>query len=308
MAGKKKNKGRVVKKTNIDKDAIYTLPFFSVPFANNTLKGSRLKKNVRMETTVEIYNDALTGSLQVNPNTITDSMEVTPRDQDIINSLAGLQSFDVYSLRANLKRLGVEMTDADALELSDDMKEKLAAHSLGFIRPLIEKIFGHGVADLNRHDVLQNIFRDPDIVRVKENLRVMSSKTGIPLADIPRFFEEYSDVFLSVAYYRYSFENVSNDIDRFLSWVLEARSHRDMVSSLKTIAQCRQAEATLRFLSNSIRERLRLFQTGFEMFWTDINRNSFRILRKQIEENHTSMGAALCGLVVKINSWKKEFP
>jgi hypothetical protein len=235
-------------------------------------------------------------------------MAVSLRDQDIVNSLAGLYSYDVYSLRANLKRLGVEITDVDALELSDDMKEQLAVYSLGFIGPLVEKIFGQGISELNNKDALQNIFRGSDAARVRENLKIMSAKTGMPLTEIPKFIEEYSDLFLSVAYYRYSFESISADIDRCLSWVLGARSHRDVASSPRTIAQCKQVEVILRFLSNSIRERLALFRACFEKFWEDINRDSFQRMRQQIEENHTSMASALCGLVVKINLWKKEFP
>jgi hypothetical protein len=310
MTDKKKDKDNRFLKKNMDadKDAIDTLPLTSVPLSSNTLKSAKLIKNARMETTVELYHDPLAGSLQIAPKSISDFMDVTLRDQDIVNSLAGLYSFDVYSLRANLKRLGVEMTDVDALELSDGMKEKLTAYGLGFVRPLVEKIFGQETTDLNNKDVLQNIFRDSDVARVRENLKIMSEKTGMPLTDIPKFIEEYSDLFLSVAYYRYSFENISLDIDRCLSWVAEARTHRDVSSSPRTLAQCKQVEAILRFLSNSIRERLALFQACFEQFWTDINRDSFHRMRRQIEENHTSMGSVLCGLVVKISLWKKEFP
>jgi hypothetical protein len=310
MTDKKKDTDNksIKKNADADRDAIDKLPLTSAPLTSKTLKSAKLIKNARLETTIELYNDSLTGSLQITPKSISDFMEVTLRDQDIVNSLAGLYSFDVYSLRANLKRLGVEMTDGDALELSDDMKEKLTVYSMGFVRPLIEKIFEQGTADLNNKDVLQNIFRDSDVARVRQNLKVMSEKTGMPLTDIPKFIEEYSDLFLSVAYYRYSFEGICADIDRCLAWVAAARAHRDVSSSPRTIAQCKQVEMILRFLSNSIRERLALFQACFERFWADINRDSFRRMRLQIEENHTSMGSVLCGLVVKISLWKKEFP
>jgi hypothetical protein len=308
MADKKNDKDKSVKKANADKDAIDTLPLSDIPLTSNTLKNTKLKKNARMETTVEIYSDPLSGSLQISPHALADFMTVSPLDQNIINSLAGLHSFDVYSLRSNLKRLGVEPTDIDALELSDDMKDRLADYCLGFIRPLVEKIFGQGRADLDNKDALQNILRDPNIARVRENLKVMSEKTGIPIEDIPNFFKEYSDVFLSVAYYRYSFESVGKDIDRFLSWVSEVQSHRDVSSSPKTLAQCRQVATAMRFLAGSIRERLDQFQSSFEKFWADINADSFRHLRRQVEENHASMGSVLCGLVVKISLWKKEFP
>jgi len=296
------------KNTDADKDSVDRLPLSSIPLASGALRGARLVKNARMETSVEIHSDPLSGSLQVSPESIADFMETSPRDQAIISSLAGLQSFDVYSLRGNLKKLGVEVKDADALDLSEDMKEGLSIYSLEFTRPLVEKIFGQGSKDIKTTQGLQAILRDPDMARVKENLKVIAEKTGLQLSDIPKFIEEYSEVFLSVSYYRYSFESVGPDIDRFLFWMCEVRSRREVMSSPKILEQCKEVEEILRFLGNSIRERLLQFQTSFELFWADINKESFGEMRKQIEENHSSMGSVLCGLVVKMNLWKKAFP
>lgn len=290
-----------------DKDAVDILPLSSISLASSALKNAKLIKNARMETAIELCKDTLTGSLQIAPDAIKDFMDAAPRDQQIINSLASLNSFDVYSLRSSLKKLGVEVKDVEALELSADMKEKLASYSVAFIRPLVEKIFGQGRADLMNGVGLKNILNDPDMRRVKENLMMISQKTGIPLAGIPKFLEEYSDVFLSVAYYRYSFDRIMPDVDRFLSWMQEVRCYREVASSPPTLAQCKQVEETLCFLSQSIRERLAQFQDVFELFWADINRDSFLQMRRQIEGNHASMGAVLCGLVVKMGTWKKEF-
>jgi hypothetical protein len=305
MSSKKDDKSDKV--AVADKDAIETLPLSSIPLSSTALKNAKLIKNARLETTVEIHSDPLSGSLQISPDAIGDFMETSARDKAIIQSLAGLHSFDVYSLRANLKKLGVEVKDADALELSDNMKEELSVYSMEFIQPLVEKIFGKGREDLQKGG-LEKIFRDTDMERVRENLRIMAERTGISLADIPKFLEEYSDVFLSVSYYRYSFEGVRRDVERFLLWMEEVQRYRDVQSSPKVSAQCRQIEDTMQFLANSIRERLTQFQRSFEMFWENINKSAFQQLRTQIEENHSSMGSVLCGIVVKMNLWKKEFP
>ena len=292
--------------TDLDKDLIDRLPLSSIPLTSSTLRSARLVKNARMETSVEIHNDPLSGSLQVSPESISDFTGASPRDQAIISSLARLHSFDVYSLRVNLKKLGVEVEDAEALDLSEEMKEGLSIYSLEFTRPLVEKIFGQDRKDIKTMGGLQTLFRDPDMVRVKENLKVIAEKTGISLSDIPKFLEEYSEVFLSVSYYRYSFESVSPDIDRFLFWMCEVRSSREVMSSPKTLEQCKEVEEILRFLGNSIRERLLQFQTSFELFWADINKESFGEMCRQIEENHSSMGAVLCGLLLKMRLWKKK--
>ncbi len=290
------------------KDAIDTFPLESIPLSSSSLKQAKLVKNARMETAVEIHSDPLSGSLQVSPETISDFMSATPEDQAIIDKLAGLDSFDVYSLRSNLKSLGVEVQDVEALELSDDMKEGLSMYSLEFISPLVEKIFGRDREDLKSSAGLTKIIQDSDVSKVKSNLKLMAEKTGIPLAEIPEFLQEYSEVYLSVAYYRYSFESIGADIERFLFWVDELKTSREVTTNPIALKQCRITEAVIRFLQASIRERLVKFRSSFEMFWLDINRDSFLEMRKQIEENHGTMGAVLCGLVVKMNGWKKEFP
>ncbi len=297
-----------IKSSDAGKDAIDTFPLGSIPLSSSSLKKAKLVKNARMETAVEIHSDPLSGSLQVSPETISDFMSATPEDQIIIDKLASLDSFDVYSLRTNLKKLGVEVDDLDALELSEDMKEGLSIYSLEFISPLVERIFGRDREDLKTPAGLTKIIQDTDINKVKANLQLMADTTGIPLGDIPEFLQDYSDVYLSVAYYRYSFESVGADIERFLFWIDELKTSREVTSNPISMKQCKITEAIMRFLQASIRERLVKFRSSFEMFWIDINRDSFLEMRKQIEENHGTMGGVLCGLVVKMNGWKKEFP
>jgi hypothetical protein len=304
MADKSKEKAAEAS----DKDSLDVLSLASIPLTSNTLKNAKLIKNSRLETAVELYNDPVAGSLQIYPADIADQIAASPRDQEIINQLAGLSSYDVYSLRTSLKKLGIDVTDTESLELSDDMKESLDNLSVHFTRPLVEKIFGSGKIDVTDSHALQKVFRDPDVARVRENLKIMTEKTGIPLPELPKFLEEYSEVFLSVAYYRYNFDAISIDADRFLAWVKELRDHKDVASSPQTAQSCRKVDEAMRFLIASIRDRLSKFEVSFEMFWKDINRESFATLRKQIEENHASMGAVLCGLGVKLRGWGKAFP
>ena len=298
----KKNKG------GNETDALDTLSLANIPLASNTLKNAKLIKNSRMETAVELYNDPVAGSLQIYPEDIADQIAASERDQEIINQLSSLNSYDVYSLRSSLKKLGIEVVDEQSLELSDEMKESLKELTLQFTRPLIEKIFGTGQIDVTDAGALKKVFRDPDVSRVRENLKVMTEKTGIPMVEIPKFLEEYSDVFLSVAYYKYSFDNIAAEADRMLAWLKALKESREVTSSAQTAAACKKAEEVMQFTLNSMRERLALFNKNFEMFWTHINKDSFIELREQIESNHSTMGSVLCGLSVKVRNWVNEFP
>jgi len=304
---KDKDKGKDGKKTISDSDAIDALPLSMIPLSSTTLKSARLVKNARLETAVEIHNDPVAGSLQIRPEDIVDSLAGSIEDQALVSKLATLPSYDVYSLRSSLKRLGIEVDDT-VLELSDGMKDTLQKYTQEFTRPLIRNIFGSGADEDADTETLMIMFNDPDKTRVAMRLKQMAQKTGLSLAEIPKFIEDYSDVFLSVAYYRHTFQSVVPEINRFWMWLAELRTQREVATAHRTLASCKRVEDSLRFLSTSIRERLTKFQGGFESFWGDINKDSFEKLRKEIEENHAGMGAVLCGLVVKMRHWSHEFP
>src|SRR5262245_16660330 len=103
MADKQKDKTR----SKPDMDSIDTLSLSVMPLASQTLKNAKLVKNSRLETAVELYNDPVAGSLQIYPAEVADQIAASPRDQEIINQLAGLHSYDVYSLRTSLSKLGI---------------------------------------------------------------------------------------------------------------------------------------------------------------------------------------------------------
>jgi len=302
---KSKGSGKGSKPPISDRDAIDALPLAMIPLSSSTLKSARLIKNSRLETAVEIHNDPITGSLQIAPEDIVQARAGSAEDQAIVTKLSMLPSYDVYSLRSSLRRLGIDVDDT-VLELSDNMKDTLSKYSQEFTRPLLRHIFGEG--DEPDADSLMKIFNDPDKTRVTQRLRLMADKTGMPLTEIPTFLADYSDVFLSVAYYRHTFQGIVPDINRFWLWLSDLRTQREVATAHKTLASCKKVEDSLRFLSTSIRERLTKFQNGFEGFWGDINRPSFEKLRSEIEENHAGMGAVLCGLVVKMRNWSHEFP
>ena len=307
MTDKPKDKGKDGKKIVSDKDAIDALPLSMIPLSSSTLKSARLVKNSRLETSVELHNDPVTGSLQIRPEDIVDSQAGSKEDQEIVSKLSALPSYDIYSLRSSLKKLGIEVDDT-VLELSDGMKDTLHRYTLEFTRPLIRNIFGSGEEQKVDAETLLKMFNDPDKTLVAMRLKRMAQKTGMQLSEIPVFLEDYSDVFLSVAYYRHTFQTVVPDINRFWLWLGDLRTQREVATAHRTLASCKRVEDSLRFLSTSIRERLAKFQSGFELFWGDINRDSFERLRKDIEENHAGMGAVLCGLVVKMRNWSQEFP
>lgn len=310
---KDKNKRDELQKSVIsDLDSIDVFPLDVMPIKSPTLRKARLIKNARLETALELYNDPISGSLRISPQKLgdmfADDQQKYADDNAIISQLSMLGSFDVFSLRTVFKKLNLDTIPDDALDLSDKMKGELQAKSQTFIRPLIEKIYGIDYFSGGDVSDIRDVFKNPDIERVRENLKIMTQKTGIPLGEIPDFLEQYSDVFLSLAYYNHSLAGIHHTVDNFFSWIHQTRTQREIMSSAKMMAACESAEHVLQFINMSLHERLEKMQRNFTVFWNDINRSSFQKLQNEISDNHQSLGAVLCGLIVKMRTWEKEFP
>lgn len=287
-----------------DLDKIDTLPLSIIPLSSKSLKAARLVKNARLETAVELHCDARSGSLQIRPEDVATSFPGGRKDHEMIASLAALHSYDVFSLRTSLKKLGVK-AEAGSLNLTDDTKERLQQHAAEFTRPLLQSVYGSGEADPTED--LSKLFRHPDPAHVQARLKTMSQRTGIPVEEIPAFLESYSDLFLSVIYYRDNFDRIAPDVDRCGAWLKDIGLQRDGALSAQNAAHYRRVDEAVRHLSTAIRSRLNGFRRAFDYFWRDMNRDTLGKLRQEIETRHEATGGMLCGLSVKMRDWSRAF-
>ena len=295
---------RAVPQPLSDLDAMDTLPLSLMPLTTKALKAARMVKNARLETAIELHSDARSGSLQIRPEDIATSFPGHREDHRMISSLATLHSYDVFSLRSSLKKIGVE-ADSESLDLSSEMKDRLKQYSSEFTKPLIASIYGNG--EVEDSDDLNKLFRDQKQSHVAERLKMMSQKTGIPVEGIPDFLETYSDLFLSVIYYRDNFERIAPDIDRCSGWLKDINLQREGASSAQNAAHYRRVDEAVRLLSTSIRGRLNGFRRAFDVFWSDMNRDTLAKLQNEIETRHETTGGMLCGLAVKMRHWSRSF-
>lgn len=296
-------------------DRIDQLPLSIIPLKNSSLKSAKLLKNSRLETVLELYNDPVSGSLQIpTDENLTDALgighsDAAEHDKLVIRQLAKLHSFDIFSMRNSLQRIGLDMElDDDVFQLSDDMKSALQKYAHAFTAPLIRKIYGLDQTEIEKLDGdLNNLFQNPDKNVVRQNLMNMSDSTGIPLDEIPAFIQNYSEIYQSVAYYRYTYDAVSKDAERFLVWISKVCQQKD-ISTPQTLKICMQVDRDMRFILSSLRARFDLFRKSFQAFWLDINAKSFSQLRRDVSENYDLIGAVLCAVVIKINIWAEAFP
>ena len=152
----------------IDMDALHVLPLKIIPFQNSVLKSARLIKNSRLETVVELFRHEEGASGQVLVNDIWGVLGVDPDDEKIaqdrrmLQSLGGLYSFDIYTLRKMLRAFGIEISDNEALKLSPEKAAELGEYMSEFTRPLLVQVFGGVDSEINDLEQLLDMFRAPD--------------------------------------------------------------------------------------------------------------------------------------------------
>ena len=286
-------------------DSFDKLSLARMPLANVSLKAGHLVKDAKMDTMFELVNDPLAGSLQIRADEISRNFSISAADQELINKLSSLGSYDVYSLRINLNKLGIRL-DNDTLDLSEATKSTLAQYSLNFTRPLILAVYGTG--EVNETENLQKLFRDSDRERVTRRLKTMSEKIGIPVAEIPDFLSDYKELYMSGSYYMHTFEGILKDVSRLYLWIEDLKTQPEVATVPRLVDTCLKTEEAMKFLCNSVIERMDEFKGGFEHFWKNMTKKSFEKLRRQVEDNRTGLGAVLCGLIVKMRDWSKNFP
>jgi hypothetical protein len=296
-----------------DRDALHILPLSIVPLETRTLARSRMIKNARLESVVELFSGQDTGSGQVLPDDIGKLFNwETPEDHadfHTIRRLSTLPSYDVYSLRIGLRELGVNVDDESQLRLSGEKADELASYMKVFTRPLIAAVYGAKNVDTlaDRGDVLA-LFNNPDVGEVREHLRVLADKLGVSVSEVPAFLEDYGDVYLSVAYYKYCLDEITPDIRSLMKTIKEIRSDPVMRRDAPLMQACQEIEVRIRSATTRIAHMLDSFINNTHDMWEDISALRFRRMEQFILSYNARLGGVLCGINVKMHAWGQAFP
>lgn len=293
------------------RDALHIMPLEAIPLETPGLQNARLIKNVRLQTVVEMFNDAQAGSGQIPPNQLTAYFETSPdeleRDLHKIDKIGQAASFDVYTSRIELRRLNIEVNNYDALTLSDSKKAELTQYMRVFTRPLMEYVYGTDQINVDNVDDLIKMFASPNREDALKNLRKMADKLDIGLAEIPSFLEEYGDIFLSLAYFRRCLDQIVPEVQKFLNWTKDVRASNEIKRDYRQSKLVDDMTRDLTDITTSITGRFESFDNRTKDFWRDINAHSFRQIRELIAAHHVTIGGVLCGLEVKMALWKSRF-
>ena len=297
---------------SVDSDALHILPLCILPLETTNLLRARLVKNVYLEGVVEFFKTDSGGSGQLQTHDLINEFEwsVTnpPRDFRMIQKLAQLPSYDVYSLRISLRDMGISIENSGNLNLSENKKKELAPYMKEFTLPLIKNIYGNGDINIQSFDDVISLFRKAEPRNAIIQLKLMSEKLKIEPLEIPTFLENYGDMFLSLAYYRECLDGLLPRIDDFLDSMKELKDNPEFKVDQNLME-------TINLIENKINERISSISNRFENFekctkhmWDNVSATRFRKVESLIPSYHLSMGGVLCGLSVKIDAWSQMFP
>ena len=152
-----------------DMDSLHVLPLNIIPFDLSGLKRAKMIKNVRLETVIEMFRDDSAGSGQVRVEEAAKFFGIPEKEPhpDIIKlkRLANLNSFDVYTLRVELRNIGVAVNDHAELKLSKSKNEELTEYMRDFTRPLISQVYADSDTSITDVNQIIDMFKIQTAVR-----------------------------------------------------------------------------------------------------------------------------------------------
>jgi hypothetical protein len=297
---------------DVDRDALHILPLAILPVQTMGLKRARMIKNSRLDSVIELFTDRQTGSGQIKVEDVAREFS-WPADKPhpdllMLRKLAPLPSYDVYSLRIQLRDLKIPLKDVEALKLSEKKNKELTAYMTSFTRPLIGYVYGGDDVTIKDIDDVIALFKDPDVKKAQEKLKVMAEKLEISMHDIPKFLEDYGDIFLSLSYYRQCLDSIEPVLDDFFYSLKGIRQNWQLQHDRNLIKTCESLQKTLTELVAHITSRFKNFDETSRLLWNNITAERFRKMEKLVQSHHVTIGGMLCALTVKMNAWAKPFP
>ena len=269
-------------------------------------------KNARFESMIEVFREEDSGSGQFLPSKLGQLFGWPPgekhSDGALIAKLSLLQSFDVYSLRIQLRGLGIEVDDIAHLQLSETRYRELDDYMRLFTRPLMKLIYADTGAQnsVDQVDLLSS-FQDAENPAVMSNLRKLSDKLKLVLAKLPDFLTDYGDVFLSLAYFKKHLDDIVTRIEGLFDQIDRMKHNIIITRDTPKRELLETVEQKLNDVMSHISGSMGNFDKHTASMWENLDVESFHRVKVLIESNHSMIGGMLCGLHVMMNGYDETF-
>jgi hypothetical protein len=298
--------------SDVDRDSLHILPLRILPLHTKSVARARMIKNARLISVIEMFDDAATGSGQIGIEDLPKEFgwPASPPHHDLLllRQVGTLTSYDVFSLRITLRDRGILVDGMDGLRLSSRKVQELTTYMSAFTRPLVSKIYGNEDVSVQSFDDIMRLFRSPDLKEARIKLQRMAEYLSVEVADIPRFLENYGDIFLSVSYYRQCLDQIMPSVDSFMRSIQQLESNFSMGQDAVLAETCRMMKATVGQLTAAISGCLENFDRSTKDLWQNLSPERFRNVERMVRSYHAAMGGALCSLSVKVDAWVRRYP
>ncbi len=294
-----------------DHDSLHILPLDNIALKTNALRKSRIVKNSQLQGMVELFNERGSGSGQVEPDKLFLFFDLDgdrASDLELIRDLSRLKSYDVYSLRVSLRRLGVPLENQDWLKLSDAKTAELSQFMAEYTRPLVQYIYGDKNVNATSLAEVFRLFTDPDVDTAHRNLLRMADSLEVDIERIPNFLEDYADVYMSLSFYRQCLERVKPPYNDFKYSLASLKREKRFADDRDFIRSSEEVEDRLEALFDEVAGVLTMFRTRTEDMWDNISGERYRQMERMVLDHQTKIGAILCALTVKFIAWEEKFP
>jgi hypothetical protein len=284
------------------------LPLGMLPLRTLGLRQARMIKNSQLEGVIELYRGKATGSGQVLPEDLPKIFQMDLKDIDLLRAVSTLPSFDVYSLRIELRRLGIDVEDQQSLKLSSDAQEQSRPYMLAFTRPLIGFLRKGSECAADDDGEIMSVLSDVGKAQTRDNFVRLAERLEINLREIPSFLEDYRDVYLSLAYYDLCKHKVQRQSQNTLRSFDTLRAVPALASQPHLMQSMQQVERCLAILANDVGQIIEDFKYRTLLMWEDISAAGFRNMRELVSFYQTRLGASLCAAMAKVSAWDERFP
>lgn len=296
-----------------DRDTLHILPLSLIPLESTTLRRAKLVKNVRLESAVEFFNDGTSGSGQYDIAEIHSVLEMPKKSRHpdivILNALGELPSYDVYSLRILLRDHEIPVSDYAELQISEAKKREVGEYMATYTRPLIQHIFGDEEAsEIRDASDIMGLFHHQDARQARQKLAHLADVLQTDLLAVPKFIEDYGDIFLSISYFKDCLDKFSAGFAELTEAYEDIKDNYQVKNDPRLAEACETAITTMAMHERNTRNKLNAFDTCSAELWERISAESFNHVSRLIRGEHIELATVLCGLTVKLASFKGRFP
>jgi hypothetical protein len=292
-----------------DRDSLHTLAISILPVKTPIFRRARLVKNSRLDSVIEFFNSVGCGRGQLEVRYAGKFLALPEKhpDVELLQKVGMLPSFDVYSLRIQLRGHGIVIPDGSALTLSPGKIKSLSAYMATFTRPLVTEIFGRDTDGQQFRDIV-GLFRAENAEAVRSRLSMMAGRLGIPIDAIPKFLEDYGDIFMSLSYYRHCLDELLPQVQSFMEGIAMVRASHQLAQDRSLMGAIDTIEEMINGKLANISGKIESFERSTNDMWRDLSAERFQRIEALISRYHTSIGGALCALSVKMTAWTDQFP